>query len=76
MTGRELDIGVCKTFSITERLKFQLRGEAYNILNHADFYVIGSGANVSSIDVYHLMPRLYKHHYQPPQPTNHAKLTF
>ncbi len=43
-----VDVGVYKTFSFTERFKLQLRGEAYNIFNHANLYVLGAGADVSS----------------------------
>jgi hypothetical protein len=43
-----LDLGVYKTFAITERFKLQLRGESYNIFNHANLYVVGTAADVSS----------------------------
>ena len=57
MTGRNafrspgfwsLDIGIYKTFSVSERVKLQFRGEAYNIMNHANLYVIGSSADVQN----------------------------
>jgi hypothetical protein len=32
-----LDIGLVKTFSITERVKFDLRTEFFNILNKANY---------------------------------------
>ena len=35
------DITLEKTFSLTERVKFDLRGEFYNLLNHANFNVPG-----------------------------------
>jgi hypothetical protein len=44
-----VDLGVYKTFKLTERYSVQLRGEAYNLLNHSNLYVqlydneIGSG---------------------------------
>jgi len=33
----DVDMSVGKTFSISERFKFQLRGEVFNILNHPNF---------------------------------------
>jgi outer membrane receptor protein involved in Fe transport len=42
-----LDAGVYKTFSLSERFKLQLRGEAYNIVNHANLYVQGTSADLS-----------------------------
>lgn len=45
------DMAVYKDFPITERVKLQLRGEFYDVLNHKNFYVIGfplGGADVSS----------------------------
>ena len=42
----QLDLGVYKTFAITERVRMQLRGEAFNVLNHANLYVLGSNADV------------------------------
>jgi len=32
-----VDFGLFKTFTITERVKFQLRAEALNLFNHANF---------------------------------------
>ncbi len=32
-----LDMGIIKNFSVTERVKLQLRGEFFNALNHANF---------------------------------------
>ncbi|HEU5237934.1 MAG TPA: hypothetical protein VFU37_12430, partial [Pyrinomonadaceae bacterium] len=40
------DMGLYKTFSLTERYKLQLRGEFYNIFNHANLYV-----NPASLDI-------------------------
>src|SRR5207302_876385 len=45
------DLSLAKSFAITERLKWQLRGEAYNLFNHANLglpntNVNGSGAGV------------------------------
>lgn len=34
-----LDLGLYKTIAITERVKMQFRAEAYNVLNHKNFYV-------------------------------------
>jgi len=44
-----LDLGVYKSFRFTERVKFQLRGEFYNILNHHNQYVVADQADLSSI---------------------------
>jgi outer membrane receptor protein involved in Fe transport len=44
----ELDLGVYKTFRISERFSLQLRGEGYNLTNHANLYVVAGGADVSS----------------------------
>ena len=40
-----LDLGIGKTFSITERVKFEFRADSYNALNHLDY-----GNPVSAID--------------------------
>ena len=57
MTGRnafrapgiwDLDLGLYKTFKLSERVGLQLRGEAYDIFNHSNLYVVGTGADVSS----------------------------
>ena len=42
-----MDLGVYKTFKITERFGLQLRGEAYNIFNHSNLYVQGGSADAS-----------------------------
>lgn len=39
--GQQLDVSLSKTFDIWERMKFELRGEAYNIMNHPSWQ--GSG---------------------------------
>jgi len=41
-----LDLGVYKSFKITESVALQLRGEAYNIFNHSNLYI-----NPDSVDV-------------------------
>lgn len=57
MTGRnvfrtpgnwKLNLGVYKNFSITERFKLQLRGEAYNLFNHSNLYLVYQNTEVSS----------------------------
>jgi len=57
MTGRNafrapgfwnLDVGVYKSFSLSERFKLQLRGEAYNLFNHANLYVQGVTADLTN----------------------------
>ena len=32
-----MDLGIGKTFSITERVKFEFRADSYNVLNHIDY---------------------------------------
>jgi outer membrane receptor protein involved in Fe transport len=44
---RFLDLGVYKNFSISERVKLQLRGEFYNILNHHNQYVVVGTADIA-----------------------------
>src|SRR5260370_34563391 len=45
-----VDLGVYKNFALTERFKLQLRGEAYNMFNHANYFVSLGDNDVSSID--------------------------
>jgi len=33
------DLGIYKTFKMTERFSLQLRGEFFNVLNHHNFYM-------------------------------------
>ncbi len=42
-----LDFGLYKTFKITERVGLQLRGEAFNMFNHPNLFIVGSSAEVS-----------------------------
>jgi hypothetical protein len=42
-----LDFGLFKSFRITEGKSLQLRGEAYNLFNHANLFVLGSTAEVN-----------------------------
>ena len=42
------DLGVNKDTKISERITLQLRGEAFNLLNHANLYVNGASANLAS----------------------------
>jgi outer membrane receptor protein involved in Fe transport len=47
----QLDLGVYKTFKLGERFKLELRGEAYNIFNHANLYVEANSIDLSSTNV-------------------------
>lgn len=42
-----VDMGFYKNINITERYKLQLRGEVYNIFNHANVFVDGGNAEVN-----------------------------
>ncbi|HET7205006.1 MAG TPA: hypothetical protein VFI95_00370, partial [Terriglobales bacterium] len=42
------DMGIYKSFKITERVNLQFRGELFNILNHPNLFVVGSSADPSS----------------------------
>ena len=46
-----LDLGVDKNFKLTERVGLQLRGEAFNLPNHANLWVLGSSADVGSSQI-------------------------
>jgi len=61
MTGRNyfrgpglwnLDMGIYKNFSITERFKLQFRGEMYNAFNHPNMYLLVGGSNVIGVSPY------------------------
>jgi hypothetical protein len=43
-----LDAGIYKAFRITEGTSLQLRLEGYNVFNHANMFVIGNQADISS----------------------------
>ena len=43
-----LDMGMYKSLTVSDKLKVQLRGEMYNLFNHANLNVNGPGADVSS----------------------------
>jgi hypothetical protein len=45
----ELDLGLYKTFALSERMRLQIRGEAYNLMNHANLYVNGPLADDSVV---------------------------
>jgi hypothetical protein len=40
-----LNVGLYKTFRLNERFSMQIRGEAYNLFNHANLYVEGIAAD-------------------------------
>jgi len=42
------DMGVSKIFRLGERFKLQLRGEMFNILNHANFDVFTMNTDLSA----------------------------
>ncbi len=41
-----LDGGIYKNFSLTENVKMQIRGELYNVFNHANLYIIPDSIDV------------------------------
>lgn len=45
-----LDVGIYKETKITDRFSVQLRGELFNVFNHANLYLIGASADVSRSD--------------------------
>jgi hypothetical protein len=60
MTGRNafrapgywnIDFAVHKTFSLNERFKLQLRGEAFNVFNHSNLYLVYSNTDASATGV-------------------------
>ena len=60
MTGRNIftepgnwnvDFSVHKNFSLSERFKLQLRGEAFNVFNHSNLYLVNSSTDFSSTPI-------------------------
>ncbi|HLJ48240.1 MAG TPA: TonB-dependent receptor [Bryobacteraceae bacterium] len=47
----ELDMGLYKSFRFGERFRMQLRGEAYNLFNHANMYVEANSIDLSGTNV-------------------------
>ena len=43
-----VDLGIFRNFKITEGIKFQLRGEAFNLLNHTNFQTVGTSVTAST----------------------------
>jgi hypothetical protein len=57
MTGRDafrapgnwtMDFAIHKNFNINERFKLQLRGEAFNVFNHSNLYLVYSNTDASA----------------------------
>lgn len=49
LPGRwNLDFSLGKNFAITERVKFQFRGDMFNVLNHTDFSAVSTGITAGS----------------------------
>jgi hypothetical protein len=42
-----VDFGLFKNFNIRENMRIQLRGELYNVFNHANMFVDGASAEVN-----------------------------
>jgi outer membrane receptor protein involved in Fe transport len=42
------DLALSKTFPVTERLKLEFRAEGFDIFNHANMYVVTSGADAAN----------------------------
>ena len=51
-----VDLGIYKTTKITERWSIQLRGELFNMFNHANDVVVGGDADVSSFSTSKVKP--------------------
>ncbi len=50
-----IDLGIYKNFSMKERYTLQFRAEFYNLFNHANLYVDGWSADISSNDFIYAM---------------------
>lgn len=47
----ELDFGLYKTVNLGEKIKLQIRGEAYNLFNHANMYVEAASIDLGSTNI-------------------------
>ncbi len=47
----ELDFGLYKTINLGEKCKLQIRGEAYNLFNHANMYVEAASIDLGSTNI-------------------------
>lgn len=43
-----MDLGIYKTFKLSEKFNLQFRGEMYNLFNHSNMYLVGSDNDVSA----------------------------
>lgn len=43
-----IDLGIFRNFKITEGMKFQLRGEAFNLANHTNFQAVGTSVTAGT----------------------------
>jgi hypothetical protein len=43
-----VDFAIYKDFRVSERLKIQLRGESYNLVNHSNLYIVYSNTDASA----------------------------
>jgi hypothetical protein len=46
-----IDLSLAKRFKVSERVGLQLRLEAYNLLNHANLYVVDDAADISGTEM-------------------------
>ena len=47
-----ISVAAEKSFSIRENMKLKLRGEAYNVFNHANLFISGGDTDVSQSQPY------------------------